>query len=287
MKVLKTMWQRLASLSLTLWLMIFSAAVMLFNSQLAEGRARLYYELNTTPLWSWLNQTRHSDPVVFVAVIILVASLAALALNTLACVVSRLAELSRVKVSDRGPARVFVTWAPTLMHVLFFLILAGHMATFSFGQWQHHTVRKGENLHFSQGFSPLTITSYSRIDREVQGPLSGSTISHRVELEVEGRNAIVRELQPLKLPNGDWLIFMPPQQKDRKDRIGVEVPVDCSGEERHAKAIPFEQDEPIKLKQVSDPGVFHLFIGFGLILFLMVFHYTISWRHKNIREEQG
>lgn len=280
---LHTVWQALATLSLSVWLLIVSSLIMLFNSEVASGRQQLYQRLNTTPLWIWLNETRHSDPLVFMAIVLLLVSLGVLALNTLACIISRLGDLSHLKGKRWGRSKVFVTWAPTLMHVLFFLLLASHMAAFSFGQWQYHTVRKGESLSFSPKFSPLLVTGFSRTIRLVRGPLQGSTVAHQVELRIEGKSAVVSELQPLKLPNGDWLLFLPPQQREKRGSVPIKIPVDCSGEERHVKSIPFDPSEPIRLKQVFDPAIYLLFTGFGLILILMGIHYTINWRNKGLR----
>ena len=213
---LRTVWKGIASLFLSVWLLVISSVVVLFNSELAVRQSGLYQKLNTTPLWCWLDQTCHGDLLVFIAVLMLIVSLGALGLNTLACTITRLAELNRLKGKKRGSGKAFVAWAPTLMHVLFFLILASHMATFSFGQWRQYTVRQGESLHFSRDFYPLTITSFSRSVRQDEGPLQGSTISHQVGLQIGGRSTIISELHPLRLPNGDWLVFMPPQQRGNK-----------------------------------------------------------------------
>lgn len=283
MKQLKRIWQKLASLSLSVWLLIISALIILINSEVATRCPQPYQRLNATPLWTWLGQVRQSDPFVFTALILLIVSLGVLALNTLACTINRLGELSRPKGKKGGPGKTLVTWAPTLMHILFFLLLAGHMAAFSFGESKHHTVKQGESLYFAADASPITITSFSRTIRQIKGPLHGSTVSHQVEVKIEGNRAVISEMQPLKLANGHWLIFLPPQQKDKKGPVPVDEPVDCSGEERQVKAIPFDPGQPIKLKQVFDPSIYFLFIAFGLILVLLSLHYTITWQRKGLR----
>lgn len=280
---MKAIWEKLASLSLSVWLLIVSSLLLLFNSEVAIRYAQPYQRLNTTPVWDWLGQARHDNLLVFVAVALLLVSLGFLALNTLACTITRIVELGRLKGRKWGSGKLFVTWAPTLMHVLFFLLLAGHMAAFSSGTWQHYTVRKGDTLQFSDDFSPLTITGFSRTVRITKGPLYGSTISHQVALQIAGRNAVISELQPLRLPNGNWLLLLPTQQRDKKGTVPMNQPVDCSGEERYVKSIPFDSAEPLKLKQVFDPGVYFLFVGFGLMLVLMAFHYAIVWRKKSPR----
>jgi hypothetical protein len=284
MKPLKIIWQNISALPLSVWLLIISSLILLFNSEVSASYPQLYQSLNTTPLWSWLSQARYSNSVVFIAVVLLIVSLGLLALNTLACTITRVEELGRlVKAKKWGPTKTFVMWAPTVMHILFFLLLAGHMTAFSFGEWQHHIARKGDSLKFSDEFPPLRISGVSRTIREVRGPLYGSTVSHQVELQIAGRDAVISEMKPLKLPNGSWLLLLPPQQKDKKGLVSADQPVDCSGEERHVKSIPFDASEPIKLKQVFDPGIYFLFIGFGLILVLLGFYYTITWRNKSPR----
>ncbi len=285
MKLFKKLWQVLTRLSLSFWLLVTSSLLMVANTMLANFHAQTYHNLNTTPIWTWLIQMRRENLLIFVAVSLLIASLAMLALNTFACTLSRLAELSRRGKEKRPWRSRVVSWAPTLMHILFFLIMAGHMATFTLGKWRLHTVHRGENLIFSEKFAPLEITGFSRESREVAGVLKGSTIAHSVEVRLEGRSAVIRELKPLKLPNGDWLLLQAPQQKSgRKGRGPVEpaaeAPVDCSLEERHVKPIAFNPEQAIKLKQVFDPGVYFLFGGFCLIMVLLTTYYLLSWRNR-------
>lgn len=277
---LRRAWKTLAGLSLSIWLLLLSSLLMLLNSHLAARWPEAYHELNTTPIWNWLRDTRATAPPLFAAVGMLIASLGAFALNILACTLDRLGELLKPKGSG-GLSRTFVAWAPTLMHILFFLILAGHMATFSLGRWQNHVVRQGQTLRFSPGHPPLVIGGFSRSTRQVQGALRGSVIAHRVELRVGGEEAVISELRPLRLANGDWLFLLPPQQKAGKRHRPLEGQVDCSGEERHARPIPFASSQTLTLKQVSDPGVHFLLAGFGLILLLMGLHYSLRWKRES------
>ncbi len=281
---LRRTWKTLAGLSLSIWLLLLSSLLMLLNSHLATRWPEVYHALNTTPIWTWLRDTRTAKPAVFAAIVMLLASLGAFAVNILACTLDRLGELLKTRMSG-GPSRAFVAWAPTLMHVLFFLVLAGHMATFSLGRWQNHVVRQGQSLRYSPGHPPLVIGGFSRSTRQVQGALRGSVIAHRIELRVGGKEAVISELRPLRLGNGDWLLLLPPQQKSGQRHRPLEGPVDCSGEERHARPIPFSGGQPITLKQVSDPGVHFLFFGFGLILVLMGLHYALRWKREPAPEK--
>jgi hypothetical protein len=282
MKKLNKFWQQLSSLSLSIWLLIISSLVLFFNSNLANGsRYQLYRNINTTPLFDWLMQTWHQDIIAFMAVLLLIISLALLALNTFACTISRLNELSRQKNKNKKMSTIFVSWAPTLMHILFFMILGGHMSTFCLGKWQQYTVKVGETVKFFPGMSPITINSFARNVRSGKGVLQGSTICHQLHVTLENSSRVISELNPLKLPNGDWLILMPPQKKEKKGRLPVTEQVDCSGEERHIKPILFDPNQPIFIKQISDPGVYFLFIGFGLILILMGIYYAITWKTRN------
>ena len=280
MKTLKFLWWQLTRLSLSIWLLTSASLLMVINTLLANFHAQTYHELNTTPIWTWLNQARQETPLIFMAVIALIVALALLALNTFACTLSRLIELSRRKKEKHDLRHILVSWAPTLMHILFFLIMAGHMATFTFGQWHLHRVQRGQTLNYSPEFAPLKITAFSRTTRLTPGPLQGSAIAHIVELLVEGRGAVISELKPLKLPNGDWLLLQAPQKRDQKARTAVEPPVDCSLEERHVNPLVFNPDQAIMLKQVSDPGVYFLFIGFGLIMGLLALYYSLSWSKR-------
>ena len=280
MKTLKTLWRKLSSLSLSIWLLVISSMFMVINTLLANLHAQTYHDLNTTPIWTWLNQMRKDHLLIFIAVGLLITSLALLALNTFACTLTRLVELSR-RGRKRGNIRQgLVLWAPTLMHILFFLIMAGHMATFTFGQWQTHKVHRGDSLAYSPEFPPLKITAFSRKSRHTPGVLQGGTIAHRVEVRVSGRSAVISELKPLKLPNGDWLLLQAPKKGKKQGRGPVEAPVDCSLEERHVKPTAFTPDQPFMLKQVSDPGIYFLFSGFALIMVLLTTYYLFSWRNR-------
>ncbi len=280
MESMKKIWEKLSSLSLSIWLLMSSSLMMLISTHLAEGKPRLYMRLNTTPIWLWLKEVFVNDPLVFVSTVLLLISLALLGLNTLACTTRRIAELAAGKKTGGSGTRRFVNWAPTLMHTLFFLVLAGHMTTFTFGRWKVHTIRQGELLRFSEQHQPLRVKSFSRLVRNVEGALTGSTIGHRVVTQIGGRELTIGELNPARLPNGDWLLFLPSGTREGKRSAGSENPVDCSLEERQIGHVPFDSHGTIQLKQVSDPGLYFLFTGLGLIILLMAFHYILSWKSR-------
>ncbi len=280
MKLLTRLWQRLASLTLSVWLLTLSALLMLVHSKLAHSRSQLYHALNTTPIWAWLRQTWSQDPLVFWLITAMIAILAVLALNTVACTVTRLIDLLGRKESGRGFTAKLTAWAPTLMHCLFFLILAGHMATFTFGQWRPLSVRQGQTLELGSGSPPLVVTGIQRLVRVREGLLRGSTLAHEVAVRIGDRQATLRELEPLRLGGGKWLLLLPPQRKGGRESQTAPLPLDCSGEERHVQPIPFSPDQQIQLKLVSDPGVLVLLTGLSLILLLMIGHYAFSWWRK-------
>lgn len=274
---LSSLWRLLSSLSLSLWLLLLSSLAMLAASLVATARPERFHELNTTPLWTWLGREWYGDRLAFGAVALLLALLGALAANTLACALTRLGQLLRPAGSRRSAGQTYVLWAPTLMHVLFVTVLAGHLATFSLGRWTTHTVRQGEALTYDAARPPLEVVGASRVVRQAPGPLRGGTVRHELEVALGGQRSVVRELAPLRLPNGDWLLFLPPQPGRRQGRLPADAPVDCSREERPAGPVPFDPGQPIRLKQVSDPGVRILFAGLGLIVTLMALHYAIGW----------
>lgn len=280
MRFISLIWHKAGALSLTIWLLLFSSLMMAVNSHIAlGGRSQLYNNLNTTAIWQWMGAVYSKDFTVFIAMILLLATLSALALNTFVCTANRLAELVRSNGKPMGGKKVFQLWAPTLMHILFFMVLGGHMATFTFGRWHQHTVKSGDAISYSPGMPPLSIGKFSRQLYKNEGPLKGSVIYHELQTEINGRRYVISELRPLRLPNGDWLLLMPPQKKEQGRQEPAEDPVDCSGEERHVSPPSFHRAQLVKLKQVSDPGIFFLFAGFGLILILMGIHYALSWRN--------
>jgi len=280
MRALSLLWKKAGELSLTIWLLLFGSVMMAVNSHLALGdRSQLYNDLNTTSIWRWLGGMASRDIAVFAAMVLLIASLGALALNTFVCTANRLAELARSDGRRMDRTRLFQLWAPTLMHILFFLVLGGHMATFTFGKWRLHTVKSGDVISYSAGSAPLGVGGLSRRLYENEGPLKGNVRYHELQAEIGGRRDIISELRPLRLPNGDWLLLLAPQKNEKNRTAPAEEPVDCSGEERHVTPPAFHPAQNIRLKQVSDPGIFFLFIGFGLILVLMGSYYALSWRN--------
>lgn len=280
MAFVQKLWKNLSALSLSIWLLMSSSLMMLVNTHLAEGRPRLYMRLNTTPIWTWLKDVLANDPLVFASTVLLLISLALLGLNTLACTVRRIAELASGKRAGASGTRRFVNWAPTLMHTLFFLVLAGHMTTFTFGRWTLHTVKAGETLSYSERGEPLRVKDFSRRVRDVQGPLAGSILGHQVVMETGGQEIKIGELTPARLPNGDWLLFLPSGPREGKRGVRVENPVDCSLEERQVGPVAFDPQGTIHLKQVFDPGIFFLFSGLALIIVLVVLHYGLTWKNR-------
>jgi hypothetical protein len=281
MRVLSLIWHKAGALSLTIWLLFFTSLMMAINSHLALGdRSQLYHNLNTTSIRQWLGEVYSRDFTVFAAMAFLLFALGTLSLNTFACTVNRLAELARSKGKKMARARTFQLWAPTLMHILFFLVLGGHMATFTFGDWRQYTVKSGDRIPYSPDMAPVSVENFSRRVYQNEGPLKGGVIFHELQAGIDGRRHTIRELQPLRLPNGDWLLLLSPQKNGKSKRRQAEEPVDCSGEERHLSPPPFNPAQDIQLKQVSDPGIYFLFTGFGLILVIMGTYYALSWRNN-------
>jgi len=207
---------------------------------------------------------------------LLIVGLALLAVNTAACSLERLKVLlGRPTGSEKDWKSRLVSWAPTLMHLLFFLILAGHMSTFSLGSWTLHRLRQGDSLNLAG--TQYQIEAIEGVPFEDEGPLLGKLKYHQLSISQNNTRQVISELHPLRLKNGNWLLFIPP--KGTAKGPGQQI-VDCSGETRDLRPVLMSRDTEILLKEVNDPGLGLITCAFGLILLLMGVYYALLWTKK-------
>jgi hypothetical protein len=139
--MIKRMWKKLASLRLTLWLLVL-IAVNLFVGSLYAKFMPVFGELNTRlfPAWLVTRADGHSW-----WLFVLFGLLFLLFANTLACTLERVNFLWRKRRHHRLGVFLLLL-APSLMHFCFLFIVGGHALTEFTGSKQRLPATVGEQL---------------------------------------------------------------------------------------------------------------------------------------------
>lgn len=152
--MLKNIYNRLASLSLGLWLMVGVMLFLAIGSFVNTGEAG--EAINHLPLFIWLR----AFPVtatwwLWVTILFLIL----LAINTVFCTIDSLQ-------TRRGKTRLHLLLAPHLMHAGFLFIILAHLASATGGFSQQLPVPEGGGITFPDG----TRLQLARIDTTM-GPM--------------------------------------------------------------------------------------------------------------------
>ncbi|HPJ38385.1 MAG TPA: hypothetical protein PLT75_08070 [Spirochaetota bacterium] len=203
---MKQIWNFLKSLQLTFWLLFIITAMFIAGSLYSRADYSFFEAMNNKPIITWLSEigihTLHKTW----WIILLFISMALLAVNTVACAADRLYIIwpKRKNIS----LRIFLTLiSPSIIHILFIIVLFGHFLTFTVISHQRYPVEKGTLLTLPNNvqlrINDITMINYPPDsylkDRLMNGILSVSEITQSGE-----NNYSIKFLEPVSL-NGAYL----------------------------------------------------------------------------------
>jgi len=146
----KRLWQVLASLRLSLWLLLAGAV----NLGVGAIYLALYLptlgSLNRLPLDRWIREVGLAHPAISWWLLTLLALLALLGVNAVACSLDRLRSLAGAfRGAEKGQAGVRAI--PTLIHLLFLMVLAGHLLLSLSGYRREWAMTAGQSVALDGG----------------------------------------------------------------------------------------------------------------------------------------
>ncbi len=247
----------LGSVRLTFWLVLALSALLFIGAYYAGGESALFAALNETRLQTWLlaHTGSHFAVVWWIFPLCLVAVL--IAVNALCCLSLRVESLlaSRREFTLR---RLILLLSPSIVHLLFCLLLLGHLITFSTGSWQRVKAVPGSILPLADASNRFAVASLSHRyfeDGLIEGRLAQTTVTL---LDTLGKSVKVSHLEPADVGGRTVILTMGPKAKSKPQRN-----IDFKSRKTCDKPPPPPAGRidkpPLELLVVSDPG-FNLII---------------------------
>jgi hypothetical protein len=267
--MIREAFNRLSSLRLTFYLLLAVAALLLGGSISASQNYALFTTMNGVPLIFWLRVHLLKDWPVCVWLLFLILVLLILALNTFCCSLSRLSTLYRER-SIRTGRRLFFALMPSLIHLSFLIILAGHLATFTMGWVDHHPVQVGKEIQISKASGNWKVASIERRLFPSHSKLKNRLSQVTVDLVTE--NGVKRQVSFMNPVYHDGVFLFLDMKKVKRQQVVEQEDCDQSSLFKQSK-VQAQPDRQIRLMTVRDPGLPILVAGFVLINVLMLLYY--------------
>ncbi len=264
----------IGDLRLAFFLILACGAVMWVGSVYASTDFELFNSMNGVRIQDWFFTTGMGNIGVtwWIPLLFLVFTL--LVINTLACTYIRVSALIPSR-NVTGAKRFMILLSPSIIHLLFVLMLAGHFAGFVLVKHSRVKISEGEEILIG----PLGKVKILSIEHEFYPDFS--LVRDRVkQTEVKllapdyygDKEMTVKFLEPL-LVNGSLIQL--DMKKIKKDKMVVPIDDETCNREKdfHYKEKTGFVTPQLYLISTYDPGLWILLPGFTLVIMLMVWYF--------------
>lgn len=249
----KRAWKFFASTDLTIWLLVCISANLAVLAIYCRLFPKIFNELNNRTFQDWIlhNGTASSWWVWF-----LFSLLFLLSLNTAVCTTDKLAELLK-KRNNRTRREFAVLVSPSIMHLCFLVLIAGHAASqFTAQTWQIPAARKAT---ISLSNATLTVLD-SRCTTYNEPGLSGMPKECTASLAISTpKGTVTREIA----------VLHPILQDGNSIHLGL------AGKGK-AWETPY-----LLLSVRKDPGLPLILLGNAVLCVLMLWYFPIILQNRN------
>jgi len=264
----KRAWDFLSSLTLTFWILSAVTLILLWGMRVTQANFEWFSGLNGTAVQDWVIPRLATHPWRVAWIPILFAAMSLLALNTLACALSRLVVLFRSRRST-PTRRWLLLMAPSAVHICFIIIMTGHLLTFTLGESRRLSLSGQATIQLGDQGGTLRV---GKVTAEYYPDSSGLKDRIRqIRLKLSAPGMTVGEVAFLSpLHYRGYHLFL-----DKSKRRRPDVETTCNKADDFKSAV--QRTDPssgLFLKVVRDPGLPLLTWGFWLILALMIAYYA-------------
>lgn len=147
---MKKIWNFIADIRLTFWLLLAMAVTMGTGAYHALYNFGLFTTLDTAQIHKWLLTDGIANPGATWWMPVLFIIIGLLALNTFACTIDRLRQLIR-RARENGNRVRPVQFAPSVVHLFFILILFGHLLSSAFSYHEKQQIGPGATVTLPGG----------------------------------------------------------------------------------------------------------------------------------------
>ncbi len=265
-------WNFLKSIELTFWLLLIITIMFITGSLYSRADYHLLESLNNVPLHDWFLKTGVEHPEKTWWIPVLALAMALLALNTLACASDRLVGLWPRR-RDMPHARFLSILTPSLVHMLFIIILFGHVLTFIIIKHERYPVETGSTVTLP-GNTSLTVSSIDLINYPAGTFLADRLMNGSISLsdpDRPGTKFWVGFLEPARL-NGAYLHI-----EAAKRTAAAKGTTVCNRGEVQSTV---NQNPQIFLLYTEDPGLAVIVIFLFVMIALLGWYYGSSLIRK-------
>ena len=275
--VLKKAWIFLKDLRLTFYLLLTASGSLFIGALYTQFNYEFFQSLNETQIQDCVMQHVVSDPLRIWWLPVLFCTLSLLGINMAVCACHRLATL--LSYWHKLPKlKLLIDLTPSVIHLCFLIILAGHLLTFTLGKWNRIPLFEKKPIHLIDMDSVFTVESINNEYYPEKTLLTGRISQTSVQLTNQHHQPIhLTHLEPVHF-NGTYLFLV--REKQKKEAFlqkNKEVVEDSSNETCNKAPVYHTKRQKDKsglfLLQVFDPGLFPIITGLFSILVLMIFYF--------------
>lgn len=250
--MLRRAWQAAASVRLTFWLLMLAVLFLVTGSVYFSFEKEVLPQLNFQLLPAWI--ARFGLPRIDLCwwLFALLFTLLLLGVNTFACSIDRLRRLlPQRRQMARGEFAVAVV--PTLVHLVFLLVLGGHLLSSAAGSVETVSCAAGRSASLAGGRA-LEVLSVRYDVHEAPPAIAG---------KLKGMSAELRYRAP---------------GVDERFTAAVLAPVRRAGFSFHLDAIDkYARTRELRLIVRRDPGIGIILPGLLAIILLMAWYFPALW----------
>jgi hypothetical protein len=251
--MIKKIWDFCGDIKVNFWLILAISLNLAIGSYFIRYNPKLFAPLNQSLIQDWFMEYGQYQPgkICWLAIFLVLAFF--LGTNTFACAAKRIIQLWPQK-NQLGFRMFSIKIAPSLVHLLFLIVLAGHFASLIIGYQQNIPVQLNQKIYLPEGNSVEVISQY--IERyTAPKAFDGAIRQCTVILKIRNKEAVgTKELSVLNPVY--WQ--------------GMSIHLDVLTKRDSQKT---EASPELKLIVKKDPGIAVVIMCFAAICLLMLWYF--------------
>ncbi len=273
--MIRTLWNFLTSIKLTFYLIAAITFFLFAGGSFCLYDYAFFNTMNGVPIQRWFMEhgVRHLWMTWWIPLLFLCFT--GLGANLFACAIDRIAQLWP-KRSKLGFSLFFTQLIPSLVHLVFLAILAGHFLTFTAGYQVRIPVAEGQTVT-APGFGPVSFHAIQNIFYSEGTMLRGRKAQVVVHATIGGTEQVKLVFADY-LSRGCYALHLDMNMREGKAaRIEPRQKLDetCNQSELYNKKAQMRAEAPpvLYLQVTRDPGLALTITGLALIIALMGWYF--------------
>lgn len=286
--MIKSIWNKLGSLTLSFWLLITAAVLFIIGSIQTDIHGTVFKTINQVRVQDWIRENLSANLAVAWWLPLIIAVLFLLGANTMICTINRIVELVARKNSSSA-YRFTVSLLPSVIHILFLVVMTGHVITITTGMWKRIPIEKDTVIRIDASTPAITVKDV-RNDLYPDSTLMAKRIrqttvtledSDGQALDIKYLDSIGYHGYKLHLDMVKGKKSMLEELKENSMVIPESARVCFKSDLFNTKNKPVEKQKKLFLLVISDPGLPVILTGFTLILVIMTWYFIEILRKRN------